>query len=154
MQTFIYPEDRRRVNRNQPITQTALKNHASCSKMTLFVRSRKVAVANKTVTFPAYVNALAGFGKVPKRVTIYENVLDEEQTNALENSAALAKSLGIELEVRDVARLSIFTRITRSILRDRISVRIPSVSFAGEVITSLANGSYSNDLMGNYRVST
>jgi len=110
--------------------------------MTLFVRSKKVAVASKSVTIPAYVNAFAGSNKISKRITIYENILDEEQKDAVENSAALAKNLGIELEVKDVARLRIFSRIIGSIFRDKFATRTPSVSFAGEAITSLIGAGY------------
>ncbi len=152
MQALISHEEQQSVNSNGPDTQSALKNVNSRSKMTLFVRSKKVAVASKTVTIPVYVNALSGSNKVSKRITIYENVLDEEQKDALENSAALAKSLGIELEVRDVATFRIFTRIISSIFRDKFVTRTPSVSFAGEAITSLVSASHPIAVPRNYKV--
>ena len=117
MQAFISREEQRSIDSDRPDSRTALKSSNSCGKMTLFVRSKKVAVASKSVTIPAYVNAFAGSSKISKRITIYENVLDEEQKDAVENSAALAKSLGIELEVKDVARLRIFIRIISRIFR-------------------------------------
>ena len=65
----------------------------------------------------------------------------------------IAKNLGIELEVRDIARQKILARIISLLFRDKLVVRTPSVSFAGEAISSLVSASYAKRVPGNYRVS-
>jgi len=152
MLAFLPRQEQESVKNNSSNTSTALNNFNSSSKMTLFVRSKKVAVMSKTVLTPVYVNGLVG-PKISKRIVIYENVLDQEQKVALENSAALARNLGIELEVRDIARQMIFARIISLLFRDKLVVRTPSVSFAGEAISSLVSASYAKNVPGNYRVS-
>ncbi|MDA4111735.1 MAG: hypothetical protein OK439_04300, partial [Thaumarchaeota archaeon] len=144
--TFISRDELRSVKSNELDIATALKSFSSGSKMMLFIRSKKVAVASEIVSISVFISARANPTKVSRRITIYENVLDQEQKDAVENSASLAKSLGVELEIRDVAKLRILSRIINSIFRDKLVARTPSVSFTGGAITSLVSASYAKEL--------
>lgn len=110
-------------------------------KMTIFVRSKRVCVASKNVYLSTFQGNHIGsnLSTRAKRVAIYENVLDDEQKEALENSKALANSLGVKLEVRDLARTSVFRKLFDLIGRSRFAPKTPSLSFYGKTIALLAS---------------
>ncbi|MGI0078864.1 MAG: hypothetical protein ACRECH_04510 [Nitrososphaerales archaeon] len=135
MQTFATHEER--VNaKSIDVTPHALNNGRNNGKMTVFVRSKKVLVTTKMVNLsPGFNGLVPPSPSVAKRISIYENVLDQDQKAVLENSVTLARSLGVELEVKDVARIGVFNRFLDLIFRNKLPSKTPSVSFEGSVIS-------------------
>ncbi len=65
----------------------------------------------------------------------------------LENAIALARSLDVELEVKDIATLGRFTRFLAMVLGNQLPSRTPSLSFEGDVIALIRKP----DLIGERR---
>jgi hypothetical protein len=142
MQTVIGPEK----NKVAQIGGNALNVFESArhGKMTIFIRSKRVCVGSEIVRVPFFVSGVASnVSYSSRRVAVYENVLDGEQKEALQNSKALAQTFGIELEIKDLAISNVFSRLLSSI-RGKVPTKTPSVSVAGEALTLLAKGSMRN----------
>ena len=120
---------------NEQSVVTALNQTLRSGKVTVYVKSKKMVVASRTVTFPAVYSGLGlSSPSGAKQVTFYENVLDEEQETLVRNSIALANSLGVHLELKDVAKFGRFTRFLALVLGERLPSRTPSMSFEGDAI--------------------
>ena len=116
-------------------TVSALKQTLRNGKVTVYVRSKKMVVASRIVTFPAVYSGLGlSSPSGVKHVAFYENVLDDEQETLVRNSIALANSLGVHVEVKDVAKFGRFTRFLAMVLGERLPSRTPSMSFEGDAI--------------------
>ncbi len=115
-------------------------------RIRIFVRSRRVCVESKIVSFPSFAGGLgSNLSYQPRRVAVYEDVLDQEQKEALENCLALARSLGVKLEVKDVGRSNIFGRLLNFVLGTKVPSQTPSVSVSGKAVYLLAR----NPLLGD-----
>jgi hypothetical protein len=78
-------------------------------KLRLVIRSRKTA---RVIEFE--VPLMTWYGKVGvsrRRATIYDYVLDERQARAVKEARELAERTGFTLEVRDVSRQGVLSRI-------------------------------------------
>lgn len=129
-------------------SHNALTQHAKSGKMTVYVRSKRTLISSRIVTPPAVFSGLAPSSpSAAKHVVLYENVIDEEQKTVLENTIALARSLDVELEVKDVATLGRFTRFLGMVLGSKLPSRTPSLSFEGDVIALIRKP----DLIGEPR---
>ena len=138
MQTTIGPEQ---IERSKKIEN----GRSGQSKITLFVRSRKVAIERRIISVPFYTGGVATHTIFqPKPVVVYENVLDQEQEEALESAKSLAHSLGMRLEVKDISKLGLVSR-----LFDRVfPSKAPFLSFGDKEIGSvmtLVSGRYSSN---------
>ncbi len=132
-----------RTGQQQQHSSDALNFHDAVShgKITLYVRTHKRYVRINEIMVPT-TEGLA-FGARPifasKRLFVYEDVIDEEQQEILENYRSLAKGLGIVLEVRHSARYGALRKFLALILRRRLASKAPSVSIDGEAISLLAS---------------
>jgi hypothetical protein len=139
MQTMIRPEESERVQINEGTNALNGFESPGKGKMTIFVRSKRVYVESKIVTFPSFAGGLGfNLSYLAKRVAVYESVLDQDQREAVENSQALARSLGVKLEVKDVGRSNILGRLLGFILGAKIPSKTPSVSVSGDILYLLA----------------
>jgi hypothetical protein len=109
-------------------------------RITVFVQSKRVYVDTRVLSLPSFAGSGLGSNLAyqTRRVVVYEDVLDQEQREALEDSEALARSLGVELEVKDIGKSSVFTRILNYILRAKVPSKTPSISVSGEALFLLA----------------
>lgn len=107
---------------------------SSSGKVKVVVRSRRVPV--RTVEFATHPIMPVGTYSTPvgnlsssvlrrERVVVYESVLDEDQRRAVDEGHRLACNLGLELEVIDESKRSIFKRLWSSF--GRSSSGIPGV---------------------------
>ena len=135
MQILATNEEDMNTGRVRTAPHSALNARGRHGKMTVFIKSKRVLVTTKIVNLPPSFSGLVPtFSSGVKRLSIYENLLDEDQKAVVENSVELAKSLGLELEVKDVAMLSIFARFLGLLRGSRLPARTPSVSFEGSAI--------------------
>jgi hypothetical protein len=128
-------EDESEVGRRVPSSTNGFRNFG---KMTLFVRSKKIGVSNVVASMPA----LTGLSTVPigyynQRVFVYEQRLDEQQSDAVKSGRLLARGLGLELEVKDISKANAVTRFFRFLTRDKLARKTPSVSFDSDAMASL-----------------
>src|SRR5579863_8823850 len=117
-----------------PSSRTAKKG-----KITLYVRSRTVNACSQVVSLPLFTGGLSGSGIVygTERVVIQENVLGKEDKEALENYKAVARNLGVKLEVKDLGQANVFTRLLNFLGAGKAPRNTPSVSVAGEALQLL-----------------
>lgn len=141
MQTMIRPEAEGERNQTGNGGNALNTRSYQCGKMTIFVHSKRAFVDFRVVSIPLF-SGIPGTHLTyeSRRVAVYENVLDEEQKEALENYEALAKSLGIKLEVKDLARSNVFSRLLNSIMGAKLPSKTPSVSLSGEALYLLRRG--------------
>ncbi len=81
------------------------------------VRSRRIPVALTEFELPSYTT-LYGFAHQARRKTIaYEYVLEEEEKRILEEVRDVAQRSGVGLEVIDLGRAGVLSRIFRRLFR-------------------------------------
>jgi hypothetical protein len=126
-----------RSHREGKVNRTALIGRSKTEKVTLFVKSKRVCVDCKNVCIPVFDGGPYGsrLSSRPRRVAIYENILDPEQNEALRNTQILARSLGVQLEVKDLGRMNVFEKFVLLISRNSF-VEPPSLSLPGKTISS------------------
>jgi hypothetical protein len=141
MQTTTRPEEDGERNQTGNGGNAVNTKSYQRGKITIFVHSKRAFVDFRVVRIPLF-SGIPGthLAYESKRVAVYENVLDDGQKEALENYEALAKSLGIELEVKDLARSNVFIRLLNSIMGTKFPSKTPSVSLSCEALYRLTKG--------------
>ena len=87
----------------------------------LIVKSRRVPVAIAEFEFP-HTSSYGFVSKVKKRLIVYDFVLDEGERRILEEVRQAAENSGLPLEVVDLGRAGLFSRIVRRLL-ERLAER-------------------------------
>lgn len=130
---------------NSNVKPSALiSKEVRCGKMTLYVKSKRKYMGTRLVSIPAFVP-----GNPPllvnsaRRIAVYEDYLDEEQTEAVKNTKMLATNLCVELEVHDVAHSNFFAKFLGLFFRTKFMPNTPSLSFENEGLVSLVSSNYS-----------
>lgn len=116
-----------------------LRGNAKSGKMVLYVRTKRVHVASRIVELPAIATLGSNITSRSKRVAIYEYLLNEDERAAVQNYTALARSLGIQLEIKDLAKIGILGRLLGVVFRNKLVSKTPSVSLVGEATRLLPN---------------
>lgn len=117
---------------------------ARCGKMILYIRSKQKYMGTHVVDIPTFVPGNPPLlVNNPRRIAIYEDYLDEEQSEAVKNSRMLAANLCIELEVHDLAHSNFFARFLSLFFRSKFIPKAPSLSFENEGLVSLAGSNHS-----------
>lgn len=141
MQTTIEPKQK-----TPDIANGENRKLSGRGRMTIFVRRERVYVNTRVFGFPSFVS---GFGynlsTMPKRVAVFEDVLDHKQREALEDAEALAQNLGVKLEIKDIGKFSIFRRIANYFLGIKVPSTVPTVSVSGETVFLLARSTTQNE---------
>ena len=116
-------------------------NHARVrirGKMTLYVRSKRTWTTTRSIPIVDFANALIHSGSGYSRVLIYNDILDDDQREAIRRCEALTRILGIKLVVKDLSRSSRLARFARAALGHFEGVNeTPSVSFDSRAIIAL-----------------
>jgi hypothetical protein len=142
MQTLIAHKGERSVEGDEQRSRNALNRNVIHGKMTVYIRSRNTIVATSTMHLPQSSNRLTPIAfSVQKRIAVYERVLDEDQKAIVEMSTELARSMGVELEVKDEGKLG-FSQLLGMIFRNHPRPKAPSVSFTGDMMTLMRGRSY------------
>ncbi len=89
--------------------------------VTLIVKSRRVPVAITEFEFP-HTSSYGFVSKVKKRSIVYDFVLDEGERRILEEVRQAAENSGLPLEVVDLGRAGLSSRIVRRLL-ERLAER-------------------------------
>jgi hypothetical protein len=105
-------------------------------KITIYVRSKRVYVDTKLLSVPSFSGGgiWSALAYQSTRVTVCEDILDEKQREELENYKALARSLGVKLEIKDIGKSNVFTRFLNFIVGSKVPSNIPSVSVSGDAV--------------------
>jgi len=139
MQTVLEPEEERTQYANSQSPVSTRKDPRASGKVTFVVKSKRVCVANQVLSVPVVDRRFGSITTFTERVVVYEDVLDEEQSEALEKARVLANSLGIKLEVKDISKRGILSRFLGLILRNDLDQGTLVLSFAGKTIESLVS---------------
>jgi len=104
---------------------------SSEGKVQVIVRSKKVPAYMVAYDVPIYGPTPFGVQSFKQRryETIYESVLDVEDSAAIQEARKLSSSLGLKLEVMDKSKGSLFARLfsalRRADARPKVTVSIP-----------------------------
>jgi hypothetical protein len=128
MQTVSEREESRRTESDEREYRSALNGKTMTGKITVFIKSRRKVVTTNTIVLPQQANRLSPVEfSVPRQIVVYERVLDDDQKAVLDMSIELAKSMGMELEVKDEGKRSISRLL--GFVGTRSWPKAPSVSF-------------------------
>jgi hypothetical protein len=84
---------------------------SSTGKVQVVVRTRRVPVGTAVVTAPLYTPSGVLVGSTASRVVLYDTRMDETYRAAISEGRRLSRRLGLDLEVVDVSKLSLFRRL-------------------------------------------
>lgn len=112
---------------------TALNIHANKGRITVFVKSKNMCVGTRTINLLQANNGLTpSVVAVPRRIPVYERVLDDDQKAVLEMATEQARVSGASLEVKDEGKLGL-ARLLDMISGHRLLPGVPFVSYSGNV---------------------